>query len=376
MKNFEWSFLYIAAALNTFFLSLVLFKIRKGKRIANAILGMLLLIWAYGFFYTWMIETDLYRSFPHIILVGASNSFLMGPGIYFYVRALSFPGFSFRKKDAYHLLPFLLHTVYLLPFYLSGAADKLNFWEMDKSFSSIFYIFVYFQVLHLVIYLFCSLFVLRKHRQGIRENFSNIEKINLSWIRYIIFVSFAGLVFFGATMMFFVFSRYRGAYINRISDIFLMFLIFVTGYRGLVQVDIPGERGNSPQSPEKYLRSSLAKERVREITDSLQGYMEREEAFLDNDLTLKKLSEKTGFSIHHISQALNQGLQMNFFEFINRYRVEYAQALLNTQRDGNATILEIAYSSGFNSKSSFNSVFREYCGMTPTQYRKSLINEK
>ena len=99
--------------------------------------------------------------------------------------------------------------------------------------------------------------------------------------------------------------------------------------------------------------------------------MEIDKLFTNNDLSLTSLSQRINISQHHLSQILNEKLDVNFFDFVNKYRIEEAKRLLNCPENSRHTILSIALESGFNNKVSFNSAFKKYTGLTPSQYRLS-----
>jgi len=96
--------------------------------------------------------------------------------------------------------------------------------------------------------------------------------------------------------------------------------------------------------------------------------MTNEKPYLDSELSLIKLAGLLYIPSHHLSQIINEQLGKNFFEFINEYRVEEVKLLMAKNKDRKYTLLSIAYDSGFNSKSTFNSIFKKYTGITPKQY--------
>ena len=100
--------------------------------------------------------------------------------------------------------------------------------------------------------------------------------------------------------------------------------------------------------------------------------METDKPFLNRDLSIHDLSIITGIPRHHITQVLNEVHGKNFFTFINEYRVEEVIARFNDPANNNFTILAIAFDSGFNSKATFNSIFKLQTGMTPSEYREKL----
>ena len=100
--------------------------------------------------------------------------------------------------------------------------------------------------------------------------------------------------------------------------------------------------------------------------------MEEEKIFKQIKLTLGELAEMISISSHNLSEVINTKTGMNFFDFINRYRIEEVKKEIIKPVNDNLTLLAVAMDVGFNSKSSFNTLFKRYVGLTPSQYRDSL----
>lgn len=111
-----------------------------------------------------------------------------------------------------------------------------------------------------------------------------------------------------------------------------------------------------------------------EVFAAVKKQFENDELYLDNKLTLTRLSTLTGVSKHHLSEVLNRHAGKNFYEFVNDYRVDFVCQRLEEQSA--QTILDIALEAGFSSKSTFNAIFKQFTGQTPTQYRKALQAQK
>jgi len=120
----------------------------------------------------------------------------------------------------------------------------------------------------------------------------------------------------------------------------------------------------------KYKTSALLPETVESVLPRLMLLMEQEKAFLDADLTLNKLAQQLNVHYNHLSQIINERLKRSFNDFINSYRIEEAKKKLENPEENKKTILEIAYETGFYSKSVFNTAFKKFTGMTPSEYRK------
>jgi len=101
--------------------------------------------------------------------------------------------------------------------------------------------------------------------------------------------------------------------------------------------------------------------------------MQFENVHRRTNLTLPKLASLVDCSVNHLSQVINSAIGMNFFDYVNQYRIEHAKRLLS-QKDGRKlSVLNIAFTVGFNSHSSFYSAFKKASGQTPAQYRQSKI---
>jgi AraC-like DNA-binding protein len=120
----------------------------------------------------------------------------------------------------------------------------------------------------------------------------------------------------------------------------------------------------------KYKTSALLPETVESVLPRLMLLMEQEKAFLDADLTLNKLAQQLNVHYNHLSQIINERLKRSFNDFINSYRIEEAKKKLENPEENKKTILEIAYETGFYSKSVFNTAFKKFTGMTPSEFRK------
>ena len=97
--------------------------------------------------------------------------------------------------------------------------------------------------------------------------------------------------------------------------------------------------------------------------------MQNKKLYQESELSLQTLAQKLGFPSYQVSQAINEGMKQNFYDLINTYRVEEAKRLLLDPNNKNYTILSIAFDAGFNSKTTFNTVFKKFTGLTPTDFR-------
>jgi len=166
-----------------------------------------------------------------------------------------------------------------------------------------------------------------------------------------------------------------------LNYIFLLvvIIIFIVSYKGLVQPEIfIGEFSRistgSGIEIEKYKKSTLTADKAEQYYQKLKKIIDEKKPYLKSDLTMPALAKTVSISVHHLSQLINEKCNLNYFDFINGYRVEEAKKMLSDPGYQNLNIAAVGFNSGFNSLSSFNSAFKKYTGMTPSQFR--LIQSK
>lgn len=118
----------------------------------------------------------------------------------------------------------------------------------------------------------------------------------------------------------------------------------------------------------KYQHSALDEQDTRRILDKVETRMQEYRLYRKPDLSLGFLSSETGISRHYLSQAINDGAGVSFFEYINRMRTRDAADMLKTTA---LPVIDISAEVGFNSRSSFYKAFKSHYGTSPTAYRKS-----
>jgi AraC-like DNA-binding protein len=136
--------------------------------------------------------------------------------------------------------------------------------------------------------------------------------------------------------------------------------------------EIPDQRRTSPSNviQQKYAKSGLSAEHLERYKSQLTALMQTEQAYLNSELTLPRLAALVECPVNHLSQVINSGFGMSFFDYLNQYRIEEAKKLLHLEDGQLQAILSIAFEVGFNSNSAFYAAFKKSCGQTPAQFRQ------
>jgi AraC-like DNA-binding protein len=300
--------------------------------------------------------------------------YLAIPLLYFYILSLTREGFKFRVRHLLHLLPFFIAS--LLVIWRVGttpaAALRAAIEQGTKYPSVVSTVILWTQDAQFLGYAIAALFEVRAYRRRIKDLYSAVEKINLSWLGNLL----VGFIAW-ETLSIAEYALWEAGFTNTAIALFIfnqaVFLVFVSliFMKGLRQpVIFLGL--DSPKAQKKYEKTLLPEPVKTEYKARLVRFMEEQKPFLNPLLSLPDLASAVKIPAHHLSQVLNGCFQQNFFDFINGYRVKESQRLLAAREARDKTILEILYETGFNSKSVFNTAFKRHTGMTPSEWKSRL----
>ncbi len=352
------------AVIGVFFFAVLLGRRSRDLR-ARRVLAVLVLCLSYIIAYDALFPF-FYRRFPQLIGTASPLIFLLGPLVFLYIRSCLRPGRASWAKSAVHFVPFAVALVIKLPFYLASAGEKIALTdELLRLPETRITPEIAVRLGHLFLYLTLSIVFLRKWRREAKIILSDPGVVDLGWLKSLLIAFSALLAVSSAFLLVPRLSPFLFSHIHPIFKIFEPLILILIGYRGLTQPGAPSATDSGP----KYEKSSLRADAARRYADNVRELMKTEEPFLEPDLTLSALAVRLGLPPYQLSQLLNEHLNRNFYEFINSYRIEKAKTLLIDPGAG-AKLLAVAYDSGFRSKSTFNRVFKEMTGSTPSEFRK------
>lgn len=303
--------------------------------------------------------------------------------LYLYVVSLTFNiafRFSYFIK---HSLFFILYSSGLVIF--SAFCEKIAFKDsipyfMNGQSRGMLDFLTFPMAVVPVVYIVLCFLALKKYQKKLPEYYSALEKISLNWLKYIL-VSLI-ILFISVSLIIALGSKLKSIPPDKIfkivaviQSLYVWCIIFFSLRQSLIfnqQVIMD----DSAADKEDIKTDSKDKTRSAEISERLLMFMETERPYLDEELSLQKLSLLVNISAHRLSEVINQDLNTNFYRLINAYRVEEVKRKLRNPEFDKYSILGIAFESGFNSKSTFNKIFKEETGMTPSEFKKSGSSEK
>lgn len=314
------------------FLCFYLINLKKGNKLANRILAMILLA------LTIRIGKSIFHNYievdPRIRNLAISSILSVGPLLWLYGKVLLQKQKHLSLKNYIHFIPFILFAL-LSPIIPNKRGDLL---------SSVLYLSVF---VHLAIYLsVIYYYAIKKYKS------SNVQLViwyrNITYGVTVIWVLFVGIFF-----------RWIPFYI--LGAISFSFLIYLFSYLLLKKHTF---------SLEKYGSSTMNRATSVKILNQIKILFEKEEYFMQEDISLATLAEKLQITPRELSQVINENENKNFSEFVNHYRIKKAKTLLIDPKYVEEKIATIAYDSGFGNVTSFNLAFKAITNITPSQYRK------
>ena len=365
------------------FLSLLIFTKRDTTTHDYILVGWLLVsgLLLFSFYYDFNYTT---RAYEGLQLIGMVLPLAAAPILYFYVSALvSTKRFSI-KNHLYHFIPFLFIACSMLYYYYnlsSGQALRVDDGFIRMSGISAFHLRHYGMIMAFfsLLYPCLSLYLLFKHKSKLQGEFSSLKGVDMAWLRNWIILSLIGFWFSFAIIWSGSFQWIEFATSFKSVAIMITLNIGIIGFYGLKQTTIFISHPPKPkadhfenESTPKYQNSRLDKTASSTILNKVKTHMETTKPYLDTQLSLESLALQLGLSKHDLSQVINEQMGMNFFNFVNQYRVDEFKRLLQDDKFSHFTMLGMALESGFNSKSSFNSVFKKLEGITHGAYKNSL----
>lgn len=359
------TFFYLYVGLIGIFIALILNLRRKHDRVANGLIS--LFVFMHSFF---LIHVSLYLSNyvyyePHTLAMSAPFSFLYGPVLFFYFKRIT-QNYKFGKRDLLHLIPTVVFTILLIPIFAMSGDGKLEIMLGQGAYSTLPYVVpaTILKVSSLVIYGFLTI---RLYRRNAQKATSDVKHLRLQ--RTIVIVHGVYAVFYAI----YAFALVQFSFESNLLHIQLLAMTGMVLYVGYIAYANPlaliGAVKHAKKAVAKYQNSGLTPSFSTELKEQLVALMEEEKVYRESSIKLEYIAERLGTTRHNASQVINEHFNLNFFELINKYRVEEAMERLKNNPE-NLNIIDIAYTVGYNNKVTFNKSFKRFCDLTPSQFLK------
>lgn len=380
--NFSEAILYIGLAQSLF----AAFALATKKRVSLAdklLVGSLLL---FAFKFIILIFHIEHQEFFDMQFSLGLIPLTFSPLLYLYTTYLVSDRQRFRARDLLHFLPFVISTFAYFAFFQDAVdfSDETFLTPDQYLWVRMAFAIVFFT--SVIVYTVLTFAKLIMFRRTIEAQFSyKNRRLQLFWVNFIaILFTLSGLVVIVA-------GAYNAIMFERIVDTALLSHIGLTSmayaisYFGLRQPSLfrveysvaknekEANTDKKQEAPgEKEVKQRFSEEEAKLLVERLLVHMGEERSYLNPELTLGELSAQVNLAKHELTELLNVNMGKNFFTFVNEFRLKaVVRRLANSDYD-HLTIMAIANDCGFNSKSTFNSLFKQEFNHTPSEYKKML----
>ncbi len=360
----------------TIIILVLLFK-RKSEDLSTKILISIFSFFLLVFIHTYAYIHKIAGLFWSTFIFDDVTSVIIGPLIYIYIKSLTGSTQWSLKNYSIHLFfPALYLLIVSIPLMISV--------KQDDSFGIYIQYLVYiieFDIAYSFVYCILALRLLIRSKSLIKDNYSNLQNKNLQWVRTMLIGSIFIISIDISTSLYEIFIAKVEWNIGFLTVAPMVYIIIFLGYYGvsqssillpdflLVERNIDSLEKNSQTTPEVLSNEEAEKLRLR-----LGRLMKEEKPYLIDDLTLGVLASAISTTDKKLSTVLNQYMNISFYDYVNSFRVSEIIEAMKDQSKNHLTLLGVAYDCGFKSKSSFNRVFKNITGHSPSVYKKRLEN--
>lgn len=344
------------------------------RLISNRLLAASILTFAAGLSEVFLYSTGLALQYPNLAYLGTLLGLLQAGLLYLYAQSLMYRDFRLAPRHAVHSLLFwVVSAIFLVEYYLQPEEIKLNI-LLSRDHPGVLTSPLLAVAIHLVFlgYLWATVRAINRFGTTVRQLFSNLENKQLAWLRTLLI----GYAFVWTLSLLYCLSAHifksdaSAAWISAIGGItgflFINYLLIHALRQPAIFSGLSAEEALLAQGDDK--KDAPEREADNALLRRLENHMAEAKPYLDANLTVEQLARQLGVPTRELSQAINQGLEKNFFELVSDYRIAEARRQLKAAEAG-TTILQVMYDSGFNSKSVFNTAFKRATGITPSAYR-------
>lgn len=371
-------FLLIIGVFEALFLGILVLSKRK-KQISDILLATILWLNALTIILSWIEIYNRSNGYPFPALINSSTPFILlhGPLLWFYVKSLTSENFKLKVIHLTHILPFLL-VAFIIGLSIFGMpAGKRIIIDSEQLFKEhwLYPVIVGAIFISIQSYIIHSFIHIHRYRRKIKSYFSTIDRFNLRWLRFVLSTA---MVFYGIISLTYIFDFFLNILPYQLLQItgftIASIYILVLGFFGLHQGNIFSSHSihSLPEEKEKQKHLGPLESAEERFIEQLLQHMKQNQPHLNPELNLAQLSSHLSVSPEYLSGILNNKLNSNFFDFINQYRIDSFKNQCRKKEKQNLTLMGIAYECGFNSKATFNRVFKKRTGLTPGEFARQV----
>ncbi len=364
----------LLGAIQGIILSLHIFLSRKHKTLSNLFLALLIVSFSYNIIQSYLHITGLITTEYYFKYFYIPFSSVFMTLFYLYVKYYLYHLEKFQKKDYLFFIPFINDfsisliekTVYGLGFYNAIYIKKFDYIKV---------VLEYFNIFYSIALIILSIKLINRYKKQTKNNFRLFPAISIRWLKILSYIFLIMGVYWliPFTIEVFVGNNLQ-TYFYYFLWISLSILIYLLGHFGIYHFGIVQEQKNIKNYALKknnHIITDFSIAPKNENLTEFEKYVKTERNFTNPLLTLEMVAKEININKSYLSRLLNTEMQKSFNDYINELRVEEAKSYLIQPDFKNYTLLSIGLEAGFNSKTAFNTAFKKFEGITPSEYRKS-----
>lgn len=320
--------------------------------------------------------------YEHFLAIDATPM-LYGPLLYFYASFEISRYRNYERRFLLHGLPFIVVYGLILVKEVVEPTGPIPPADIVKKLSYVSFLLNTWPptlfTTSFLIYTLIILKILERHTVKLPDYYSYTSPVlTLSWLKIIMYSFLGTNIFIYITFLLYPFWGFLPLINPDIGKYYgLSIFIYVFSIFAVKQpvIDIDQRESNEniftgqEVKGKKYEKSGLQEKESLDCLQKLKKYMKDHKPYLDGDLTIEDISRFLDIPRHHITQTINVNLNQNFNAWVNSFRLQEVISKISDPQYRDYSILRIALDAGFNTKSSFNRIFKEYTGLTPSEFR-------
>lgn len=346
--------------------ALSLYFIKNWRQKGFAYLAFLLLTICAGLAISYLYQTHEILKYPHISRLGFVILALMGPLFYLAVEAYIHQSYVPRKRDLFLFIVPVGMLIYLIPFFASSTEDKLAYLRQDLieiHFDCL--IMLYASLINSAFCVFISLIEFNRAIKKVGEHNVNQKIVTFVKRTHKGFLALFTVALILAILYWRLLNNgILGAYLSLLTIAVSYFFIFFSKTDFAEDFKI--------KALAKYQKVQIASEKIEKMGKEIEEYLRKQKPYLEADFKLAHIAENLNQSTSITSQVINRYFDQSYSELIGQLRVEALKEKILAQPE--AAVFDLALRCGFNSKSTFNSMFKKVTGLTPAEWRSSNRN--
>ncbi len=319
---------------------------------------------------------QIQQSLPNIYFIPTVAYYLDAPFLYVCINYLVFKDFKLRKLQLIHLLPLLAYLCFIsLTFFAYDEEQRLNMIASQSfAYSANFVTLEFVNKSIRIAYLIACFVLINRYKDLLRDNLSTMATAHITWLTSLV-TGFLAVMIIEAILtgikLIILFDPFEASGVfftigltgNYITFVLVNLLVFTSMRHFWIFEKVTDKSPIPNQVEEQFINPEIASQIGVKIRES--------KIYMVPDLTIDSLADSLEMMPRDLSMLINRHFGVNFYEFVNRYRIDEAKRMLISNDYKKTTITDIYLAVGFNSKSVFYTFFKKFEGMTPSKYRQS-----